>query len=77
MSYDYNMVPGFLRREKSTAGDEKYHLQPHEKSIKAVNKMLEKVKNKKKERSEATASINESEPIREQEDEEEVKDEAA
>lgn len=50
MSYDYNMVPGFLRREKSSGGDEKYHLQPHEKSIKAVNKMLEKAKNKKKEK---------------------------
>lgn len=49
-SYDYNVVPGFLRREKSTTGDDKYHLQPHEKSIKMVNKMLEKVKQKRRDR---------------------------
>lgn len=47
-SYDYNIVPGFLRREASQRYDDKYHIQPHEKSIKMVNKMLEKVKNKKK-----------------------------
>jgi hypothetical protein len=43
-SYDYNVVPGFLRREKSTTGDDKFHLQPHEKSVHLVNKMLEKAK---------------------------------
>lgn len=82
MSYDYNMVPGFLRREKSTAGDEKYHLQPHEKSIKAVNKMLEKAKNKKKEKlsqqdsAVGEGSVVENEVIKEQENEEESKEES-
>ena len=45
-SYDYNVVPGFLRKETSTSGDI-YHLQPHGKSIQHVEALLAKHKAKK------------------------------
>jgi hypothetical protein len=40
--YDYNMVPGFLKREESVAGESKPILHPHDKSLAYVNKMLKK-----------------------------------
>jgi hypothetical protein len=67
-SVEYNSVPGFLRRQISTTGDEKYHLQPHDKSVALVHQMLERsrLKKQKKDQGEGEGIS----PIAEQEDEE-------
>ena len=45
ISYDYNIVPGFLQREQSmSGGDDKLRIQPHPESLKHVEKMLKKAK---------------------------------
>ena len=54
-SYDYNVVPGYLQREKSISGDDKYHIKPHAKSVKAVENMIGMFKKKREEKEKGIA----------------------
>lgn len=46
---EYNNIPGFLRREMSTTGDDKLRIAPHGESVDAVKSVLEKFRKKKEE----------------------------
>ena len=46
VSYEYNMMPGFMKREMSMSGEQKVKLQPHDKSLKLVKEFMDKGKKK-------------------------------
>jgi hypothetical protein len=47
---DYNMVPGYLKRENSIRGEETLKITPHAHSLKHVEAMLKIGRKKKQER---------------------------
>lgn len=46
---EYNNVPGFLRREMSTTGDDKLRIAPHGEGVETVKNVLEKFRKRKEE----------------------------
>jgi len=46
---EYNNVPGFLRRETSTQGDDKLRIAPHDGGVDTVKNVLDKFRKKKEE----------------------------
>jgi hypothetical protein len=44
---EYNNVPGFLRRETSTQGDDKLRIAPHDGGVDTVKNVLDKFRKKK------------------------------
>jgi hypothetical protein len=46
---EYNIVPGFLKREQSLGGDEKLRIQPHAQTVDTVKSVLDKFRQKKQE----------------------------
>jgi len=46
---EYSNVPGFLKREQSTVGDEKLRIQPHSQTVDTVKSVLDKFRQKKQE----------------------------
>ena len=44
---EYNNVPGFLRRETSTQGDDKLRIAPHDGGVDTVKNVLDKFKKSK------------------------------
>lgn len=68
-TYDYNVVPGYLKRELSISGEDKIHIQPHAKSIQHVEAMMEKFKKKRQENEENAiqeVEENEVQPVEEE-----------
>lgn len=58
-SLDYSVVPGFLKREQSTSGQDKVRIEPHAESLKFVAQMLEKGRDIRKKHEHALSSENE------------------
>jgi hypothetical protein len=46
---EYNMIPGYLKKETSVLGDDKLRITPHKGTTDAVKSAMDKFKNKKKE----------------------------
>jgi hypothetical protein len=72
---EYNMIPGYVRKETSTIGDDKLRIAPHKGTTDAVKSALDKFKQKKKElddrkkkREEASGEKVHEQPAAEEED---------
>jgi len=72
---EYNMIPGYVRKETSTVGDDKLRMAPHKGTTDQVKSAMDKFKQKKKElderkkkREEASSEKVHEEPAAEEED---------
>lgn len=45
---EYNMIPGYLKKETTVSGDEKLRIAPHKGTTDAVKSVMDKFKQKKK-----------------------------
>ena len=75
---EYNMIPGYVRKETSTVGDDKLRMAPHKGTTDQVKSAMDKFKQKKKElderkkkREEASSEKVHEEPAAEEEDQKE------
>lgn len=72
---EYNMIPGYVRKETSTIGDDKLRIAPHRGTTDAVKSAMDKFKQKKKDiddrkkkREEASGEKVHEQPAAEEED---------